>query len=109
MIGFAFKSLVMLSKSEAHLPGQSLLSSPGLQCSPTASPSSLLPVSMPGVEECYRLGMIAAMAAFSLLAMILGECLTIHSPPAPFLKVEISLRILIPLFIPGSVHSGSTS
>ena len=56
--------------------------------------------------------------AFSLRARILGECLTIHSPPALFLFgvgffffliVEISLHTLIPLFRPGSVHSGSMS
>ena len=32
-----------------------------------------------------------------------------HSPPALFFKVEISSRTLIPLFMPGSVHSGSVS
>ena len=45
-----------------------------------------------------------------------GECATILSPPAPFFKSflknfleEISLRTLIPLFRPGSVHSVSLS
>ena len=39
-----------------------------------------------------------------------GEFSTIHSPPALFfLIVEISSRTLIPLFMPGSVHSGSVS
>ena len=44
---------------------------------------------------------------------ILGECLIIHSPHALlflfFNKVDISSRTLIPLFTPGSVHSGSAS
>ena len=45
---------------------------------------------------------------------ILGECLIIHSPHALlflflFFKVDISSRTLIPLFTPGSVHSGSAS
>ena len=47
--------------------------------------------------------------AFSSLARILGKCSAIHSPPAVFFKVEISSHTLIPLFRPGSVHSGSTS
>ena len=43
-----------------------------------------------------------------------GECLTIHSPPALFFsffffKEKISSRTLIPLFKPGSVHSGLSS
>ena len=45
-------------------------------------------------------------------ARVLGECLTNHSPPALFLKyvyVAISSRTLIPLFRPGSVHSGTAS
>ena len=47
--------------------------------------------------------------AFSSRASILGECSTIHSPPALFFffKVEFSLRRLIPFFTPGLVHSGS--
>ena len=42
--------------------------------------------------------------ASSWLARILGDCLTIHSPPALFVvvvvvyEVEISSRILIPIF-----------
>ena len=42
---------------------------------------------------------------------ILGERSTIHSLPALFFifLMEISLRTLIPLFRPGSVHSGSAS
>ena len=50
--------------------------------------------------------------ASSLLVRILEECLTINSPPVLFFfffKVEISLCTLIPLFMPGSVHSGSAS
>ena len=43
-----------------------------------------------------------------------GDCLTVHSPPALlflkwFFEVEISMRKLIPLFRPGSVHGGSAS
>ena len=50
------------------------------------------------------------MAAFSSSARILGECSTIHSPPAfLFFKVESRSRTLIPLFRSGSVHSGSAS
>ena len=51
------------------------------------------------------------MVALSSLVMIFGECSTIHSSPAFFFfffKVEISSRTLIALFMPGSVHSGST-
>ena len=50
--------------------------------------------------------------ALSSLTRILGECSTIHSPPALFFfffKVEIGSRKLIPLFRPESVHSGSAS
>ena len=58
--------------------------------------------------------------AFSSLATICGECSTIHSPPALFFffflggdrdvwVVEVSFRTLIPLFMQGSVHSGSAS
>ena len=45
---------------------------------------------------------------FASLARIWGECSTIYYLPALFFffKVEINLRILIPLFMPGSVHSG---
>ena len=44
------------------------------------------------------------------LARIWGECSTFHSPPALFFfNVEISLRTLIPIFRPGSVHSGSAN
>ena len=42
-----------------------------------------------------------------------GECSTILSPPELlfffFFKVEIRSRALIPLFRPGSVHSGSAN
>ena len=48
---------------------------------------------------------------FFLTCEDFGRCSTIHSLPALifFFKVEISLRTLIPLFRPGSVHSGSAS
>ena len=51
---------------------------------------------------------------FSSLARIFEECFTIHSPPTLFcfcifVKVEISSRTLIPLFLLGSVHSGSAN
>ena len=45
--------------------------------------------------------------AFLSLARILGECSTIHSSPA--LSFFFSSRMPIPLFMPGSVHSGSAS
>ena len=47
-----------------------------------------------------------------LLVKILQEHLTTHSPPVLFFFffwVKISLCILIPLFMPGSDHSGSSS
>ena len=54
-----------------------------------------------------------------LVCKLLGECVAIHFPPALLLfffslfkkkkKVKISSRTLIPLFMPGSVHSGSAS
>ena len=51
---------------------------------------------------------VVVVVAFSSRARILGECSTSHSPPALFFfYVEISSRTLIPLFRPGSVHSGS--
>ena len=49
---------------------------------------------------------------FSSRERILVECSTTHSPPALFILfflVEFSTRTLIPLFRPGSVHSGSAS
>ena len=51
------------------------------------------------------------MVAFSSLLRISGECSTIHPQPALFFffLVEISSRKWIPLFRPGSVHSGSAS
>ena len=56
---------------------------------------------------------MVVVVAFPSRARSLGECLTIHSLPALFFflffKVEISSRKLIPLFRPGSVHSGSAS
>ena len=49
----------------------------------------------------------------SLLARILGERSTSHSLsalfPLSFLEEEISSHTLIPLFMPGSVYSGSVS
>ena len=49
--------------------------------------------------------------AFSSLVMIFGECLTIHSPLffLFFFLMEISFSTLIPLFMQGSVHSGSVN
>ena len=57
----------------------------------------------------YCEAVVVMVVAFSSLARILGEGLTIHSPPALFIfsKVEISLCPPIPLFRPGSLHSGS--
>ena len=59
---------------------------------------------------------VVVVVAFPSLARILGECSNIHSPPALvllllllFLEVEISSHTLIPLFMPGSVHSGPAS
>ena len=53
---------------------------------------------------------VGEMVAFTSLARILGKCSTIQSMPAPFFfEVEISSRTVIPLFMPGSVHSGSAS
>ena len=53
------------------------------------------------------------MVAFSSLAKIMGECLTIHFLPAFFffagVGVEICSGTLIPLFMPESVHNGSAS
>ena len=64
---------------------------------------------------CIRKGIrvtTGKVVAFSSLARILGKCSKIHSLPAlssSFFKVEIRLHTLIPLFRPGSVHSGSAS
>ena len=47
---------------------------------------------------------------FFLACEDLGECSTIHSPPALFFfffEVEINSRTLIPLFMPGSVRGDS--
>ena len=51
---------------------------------------------------------------FFLACEDLGECTTIRSPSALFVVVvifqmDISSHTLIPLFRPGSVHSGSAS
>ena len=63
------------------------------------------------VSELVGLGVVGV--AFSLLARIFGESLTIHFPLALFIyffiKVEISLHTLLSLFMPGLVHSGSVS
>ena len=57
--------------------------------------------------------MVVVVVAFSSLARILGECSTIHSPLAlfffSFFKLDFSSCTLIPLFMPGSVHSGSVT
>ena len=54
--------------------------------------------------------MVVVWWVFPLIARTLGECSTIHSPPALFFfKVEINLRVLIPLFTPGLVHSGAAN
>ena len=61
---------------------------------------------------------VRVVVAFSSLARILGECSTFIPACAFFLlsssfffffEVEISLKTLIPLFMPGSVHSGSAN
>ena len=57
----------------------------------------------------FRTIFIRFLVAFSPLARIWGECLTMHSLPALFFKVEISPHTLIPLIRPKSVHSGSAS
>ena len=48
---------------------------------------------------------------FASRSSSLGECSTIHPPPALFFffLMEVSSRTLIPLFGLGSVHSGSAS
>ena len=48
-------------------------------------------------------------AAFSLHARILRDGLANHPSPVLFLQVEISSPAPIPLFRPGSVHSGSAN
>ena len=61
-------------------------------------------------SEKSQLWQSCFLVAFSLLARILGECLTIYSPPVLFFfQVEISSHTLVSLFRPGSVHSGSAS
>ena len=72
------------------------------------------------LETAQVVVVVVVMVAFSSLARIWGETLTIHSQPAlvfvlllffvvVFFEVEISSCTLIPLFMPGSVHSGSAS
>ena len=56
--------------------------------------------------------MPARVAAFSLLARILGECSTIRFPAYAFfyfLKWTLACPQVIALFMPKSVHSGSAS
>ena len=52
-------------------------------------------------------------AFFPSLTRILAECSAIYSPLAFFFfffsEVDSTLRTLIPLFVPGSVHGGSAS
>ena len=53
-------------------------------------------------------GWVVVVVAFSSLAMILGECSTIHSRLRFFVfvfEVEINLLTLVPLFMTGSVYS----
>ena len=61
-------------------------------------------------QEWLTIAEVVVVVAFSSRARILGECSTFHSPPAlfffNFFFMEISSRALIPLFRPGSVHSG---
>ena len=56
---------------------------------------------------------VVVVVAFSSRARIFGECSTIDFPACAFFfflfQVEISLRTLIPLFTPASVHNGSAS
>ena len=60
--------------------------------------------------ETFALSLVVVVLAFSVLVKILRECSIIHSLPALlFFKGEISLRTLIPLFMPGSVQSGSAN
>ena len=72
---FCFEiSLVVLSKSEACLPQQSLLSSLGYGGNPTALPSALPPVAMSGIRECCGLG-----DTLSSVTVLEGWCQW-HSP-----------------------------
>ena len=61
------------------------------------------------LQVFWLLGVVVV--PFSSLAMIWGECSTIHSSAVLlfFSKVEISFHTLIQLFRPGSDHSGSAS
>ena len=64
-------------------------------------------------DGSLRLGIasLVSLVAFSSLAKIIGRSSTIHSQFAlkKKRKKKISSRTLIPLFRPGSVHSGSAS
>ena len=82
---------------------------PALRCSLMSA--NCLPFTELAILRCVRLtcwSLFVVVVAFSLCVGNLGECLTNYSPPALFfLKLEISLHTLIPLFTPGLVHSGS--
>ena len=77
----------------------------------------MYPAVFPGYpDDSLRVQVQAFLASFNVvvaffsLARIFGECSTIYCLPALFFfffEVEITLRTLIPLFMPGSVHSGS--
>ena len=90
-------------------------------CSPRVLPNTVV---VPGQQTSDQYNSVAYMqsldcdfwyqllvaAAFSSLARNLRKCLTILFPPALFFsQVEISSHTLIPLFMPGLVHVGSTS
>ena len=76
-----------------------------------------LPIRMQNHSHGDSLG--SGLVAISSLAKILGECSTIQSPPTLFyLLIYLFIfengdlraqRTLIPLFMPGSVHSGAAS
>ena len=64
------------------------------------------------VVESNSVGIVPVVVAVFLASEDFGRMFDHSSPPPPrsfFFKVEISSRTLIPLFRPGSVHSGSTS
>ena len=68
-----------------------------------------VPVQTPAFP-CSQRSQGAVVVALFSLARILGEWSTIHSMPVHFfLEVEISLRTQTPLFMLGSLHSGSAN
>ena len=86
-------SLVIQTKSEFRSPGRAPLSSPGLAGSPTAYLTALRSyLASESVVGCAVLKNVSRslgfcltlVVAFSSLARVLEECLTIHSPPAFF-------------------------